>query len=340
MIEKKKVKKKIPGPLKGEVALKLARKGPEEWNRWANKKETDGRGVDFQNVDFTAKENQMITFDDFTFPGDVDFFRARFLHASFKKAIFKGKTQFTGTLFKDSAFFQGAVFKGEVEIISASFYGGIGFNNTTFEKDASFIGTTFAGPVALFGSHFKIVPDLRLSEFKKHITLHDLKVEFRHPTKETDADMYRRLKELAVNSGDHEREQRFFAYELIAKRGHETHGLTLIPNYLYEFFGNFGRSLTLPCFWLLSVWFISGILYRWLETADAVNHIWHGLSYSAAQLFSFLGGSRSALSGARKALFGEEALSAWINALAVIEGGFGILFLFLIALALRNRFRI
>jgi hypothetical protein len=132
----------------------------------------------------------------------------------------------------------------------------------------------------------------------------------------------------------------FFAYELIAKRGYETQGLKLIPNYLYELFGDFGRSLGRPSGWLLSVWFGFGILYRWLETADTVNNIWDGLSFSAANLFPFLGASRGALDGAKKALYGEGPLTVGINALGIVEGLLGILFLFLIGLALRNRFRI
>ena len=47
-----------------------------------------------------------------------------------------------------------------------------------------------------------------------------------------------------------------------------------------------------------------------------------------------------ALGDARNALYGEEPLSVGINALAFLEGGLGILFLFLIGLVLRNRFRI
>ena len=176
--------------------------------------------------------------------------------------------------------------------------------------------------------------------FDKHITLHGMDVDFRRPTQEPDADLYRRLKELAVSARDHDREQMFFAYELIAKRGHETSGLSLIPNHLYEITSNFGRSLTLPCFWLISIWIMFGILYRWLETSKGINHIWDGLLFSSAQLFPFLGGSKGTLRDAGKVLFGAPPFDTLINALALVEGGFGILFLFLIGLALRNRFRI
>ena len=71
-----------------------------------------------------------------------------------------------------------------------------------------------------------------------------------------------------------------------------------------------------------------------------MSHLWDGLLFSTAQIFPFLGASRGALGDARNALYGEEPLSVGINALAFLEGGLGILFLFLIGLVLRNRFRI
>lgn len=71
-----------------------------------------------------------------------------------------------------------------------------------------------------------------------------------------------------------------------------------------------------------------------------MGDFWDGLSFSAANIFPFLGTSQGTLSVARKNLYGEEALSIWVNVLATAEGGLGILYLFLIGLALRNRFRI
>ncbi len=56
-----------------------------------------------------------------------------------------------------------------------------------------------------------------------------------------------------------------------------------------------------------------------------------GLTTSASLIFPFLGASRASLGG------GFAGLDAVV---AFFEGGFGIMFLFLIGLALRNRFRI
>ena len=202
------------------------------------------------------------------------------------------------------------------------------------------MGSTFNGPVNLLGCWFWIPPDFRGTVFKKHVSLHGIAVDFRLSPKFADADIYRRLKEIAFTARDHDCEQLFFAYELKAKRRFEAMDLGLISNYLYEWTSNFGRSLTLPSFLLVSTWFIFGILYRWLETANTPNHIWDGLSFSTEQLFLFLGASKGASSDSRLALYSEAPLSIAVNALAMTEGVLGIIFIFLIGLALRNRFRI
>ena len=86
-----------PEALSGEEALVLARKGKEAWNAWAMKSE--GRKVDFSGVNFTIEKNNDISFEGFTFPGDVDFRRATFMEARFKLATFRGRAEFQRTVF-------------------------------------------------------------------------------------------------------------------------------------------------------------------------------------------------------------------------------------------------
>ncbi len=326
-----------PEPFGGEEALELARQGKDAWNTWAE--ENPGRKVNFIEVNFTAEENKDISFQGFTFPGEVFFSRAKFQSIFFSGAVFKGEANFIETTFRQGVWFTEAAFKGMAYFTTASFDDVAGFSRATFEGNALFTGSMFSGVLDLHGSHFRTVPDFRGTDFKKHLTLNRMEVDFRLPTTDIDADMYRRIKELAVAARDHDRAQMFFAYELMAKRGHETRGLALVPNYLYGWFGGFGRSLRRPSAWLIGVWFGFGVLYRGLASKDS-SHLLDGLLFSSAQLFPFLGASKGALGDAKAALFGNAALEAGVNALGMLEGGLGILFLFLIGLALRNRFRI
>ena len=348
-----------PEPFEEEEALDLARQGKDAWNAWAE--ENPGREVDFADVDFTTEENKAISFQGFTFPGDANFSVAKFKDAEFNEAVFKGNANFSEATFEvDAGFgwatfagyaeFGGATFEREAGFDEATFEGKAGFGDVTFEGDARFYratfegdsrfdGATFAGSVDLNGSRFETVPDFRATNFEKHLTLHGIEVDFRRPADPADADRYRRLKDFAVAARDHEREQMFFAYELMAKRGYETRGLALVPNYLYGWLSGFGRSLWRPSIGLFVVWGTFGVLYSWIAVKDW-SHIWDGLLFSAAQLFPFLGASKGALADAKAALFGNAALDAWVNALGMIEGVLGVVFLFLIVLALRNRFRI
>ncbi|MBI4458353.1 pentapeptide repeat-containing protein [Candidatus Uhrbacteria bacterium] len=282
----------------------------------------------------------------------LDFHRTAFeSNVTFAEAVFEKLDReqgyredwlasFTETNFKFLAEFRGSRFGGNTTFAGATFGKDADFRNTVFMGEADFSGATFKGPVSLEGCRFAVVPDFRRCKFDKHVTLHGCEVEFRTPRQE-DADKYRRLKELAVAARNHDQEQYFFACELKAKRGFETRGLALVPNHFYEWTSNFGRSLARPTLGLGVVWFGFGDHYRWLADKD-YGHLWDGLLFSAAQLLPFLGASRGVLADAKAALFGSGSapLSGWVNALTMIEGVLGIVFLFLIGLALRNRFRI
>lgn len=218
------------------------------------------------------------------------------------------------------------------------------FSGAKFQG-ARFDGGTFTGPVSLENSQFWTVPDFRRSEFQKHVTLHGIEVAPKSPeagflgrAKDTDtADKYRRLKELAVAARDHDREQRFFARELKAKRGHETRGLALVSSYLYELASDFGRSLWRPKFGFFAVLFAFGLAYA--TGFGKTGMVISGLLYSANHLLPFLPGSRKRIEVLETSLFGGPAPDS-VSALTMFEGVFGAVFIFLIGLALRNRFRI
>jgi hypothetical protein len=197
-----------PEPFGGEEALELARQGKDAWNAWAE--DNPGRKVDFSAIDLTTEENEEISFGGFTFPGEALFSETKFQSADFNEAIFIGnadfsgatiedygwfqgsvfigKAEFIGTLCKDAAFFLDALFEEDALFISFFFVNDANFQNATFQKNAIFIGATFTGPFVLDGSRFRVVPDFRLSEFNKHVTLHGMRVDFRRPTNSADVD--------------------------------------------------------------------------------------------------------------------------------------------------------
>ena len=267
--------------------------------------------------------------------GAANFYNAKFSGGAtiFTQAEFSGgNTCFISTEFGgEEADFGGAKFSG----------GRVEFNGAVFSGAANFEGGIFDSPVDLEGARFKQVPDFRRTILAAHFTLHDVTVDLRHDAPGIDADRYRRLKQLAVESRDHKSEQYFFARELMAMRGHETRGWALVPDYLYEWTSDFGRSLGRPTFFFVATWFFFGLVYAvWFgKTGMGIK----GLVYSAMQLFPFLPGLRRHLKELEDTLFTKslpDSVSAAVFALSMIEGVLGFIFLFLIGLALRNRFRI
>tara|TARA_R110000824_G_scaffold119416_3_gene273514 strand:+ start:145 stop:1215 length:1071 start_codon:yes stop_codon:yes gene_type:complete len=341
-------------------ALKLARQGKDAWNEWAAKPGNANLDVSFEGIDFTQGGNKDINFSEFVFPSGATFSgatfgknanfanttfggRAAFRDATFKAnirfdmATFEGYAEFRDTTFSKHASFVAANFKKDLWIHGASFGGDARFVNATFGGTTSFMGSFFNGPVWFDKSSFEAVPDLRRTEFKKHITLHRMNVGLFLPTMPDDADRYRRLKELAVIARDHDREQEFFAGELKAKRGHETQGFPLIANYLYEWASDLGRSIERPIWSLFYTWFFFGCAYSpdFAKSGPALR----AFHYSLAHLVPFLPGTRKRIEVLENDLFGGAASDA-VFAMTAIEGTMGLIFLFLVGLALRNRFRI
>lgn len=333
------------------------------------KAEFDCEGVSFREIKVPKGE---VSFRNTKFiRGKVSFREAEFSggHANFYETEFNGAhVEFYDAKFSGGeARFYGAKFRGgNAYFRLAQFSGGnANFNYTWFSKQAdfsfakfehkcSFEGTVFNGPVGLEGSRFKRVPDFRRTTLPTHFTFHDMKVAYvtlagklnkwRGKAKNSsDADKFRRLKELAVQARDHEREQDFFAKELKAKRFYETKGLALGWSYGYEWLSDFGRSTLRPLLCLIVIWLGFGV---WFGTkavhfsAHYIESLRDGLILSGALLTPFVAISRTAIRDMQDSLYGEGVSLWWLDIAAIFEGLLGLIFIFLIGLALRNRFRI
>ncbi len=299
-----------------------------------------GKNASFQDVSF---ENTSVRFIRTHFFGDVNFGKVKFGDITCAGMKVGGVATFT-----DAEFLSGKTIFNLME-----FEGPVLFDETEFRIDVSFTGAKFCSSVNLENSEFAQVPDFRRTKLEAHFTFHNLKIDdvFTDEKKykwlgkvknSSDADKFRRLKEIAIQSRDHERELDFFAKELKAKRFYETKGLSLIPSYLYEWTSDFGRSLWRPIFCLIMTAVYFGELYgvQGLKYATSpLEPLWNGMKLSLAIMVPFAAVSRTALLEARDALFGPD-ISFWMYFAMVFEGVLAVIFIFLIGLALRNRFRI
>ena len=101
--------------------------------------------------------------------------------------------------------------------------------------------------------------------------------------------------------------------------------------YAYQWLSDFGRSVARPVAGLAAIWFVWGMYFAPCPNFGPCVKLGEGLTKSASLIFPFLGASRTL----KKPDFVGLDL-----AMAFLEGGLGVMFLFLIGLALHNRFRI
>lgn len=306
-----------------------------------------GGGANYNAVRFSGKK---ILFLDTVFQkGDANFQNVNFGSdvVDFTRACFEdGATTFKEAEFSNGeANFYGTLFKGNHA----------NFSNTEFISPCHFTGATFECSLTMENSKFNFVPDLRRTKLAAHFTFHDMIVGYQISDQKIwkvfdkaenalDTDKYRRLKEMAIAAKDHDKELDFFAQELKAKRGYEINGGALLISFIYEWFSNFGRSILRPFLWLVGIWFLSGAGF-WISsifhTLSPFKNWMDGFMVSAAVLTPFTAMSRRVFSsgGVLESLFGSEP-GLIFYFFSVLEGSLGITFLFLIGLALRNRFRI
>jgi hypothetical protein len=328
--------------------LDLARLGVDAWNTWAEeelKKPEEERA----RVILSGQEIDVSDFAGFVFPGNADFRSATFSgnaafqgatfsgDADFERATFSGDAEFQGTNFENRADFAHAVFIQTLQTGSTFFAGHFFFNGTEFRYPPNFVSTSFKNPPVFLGTKFKYPAGLwpfgicKISDGEAR---------------------YRRLKQLATESHDHEMELDLFAFETKAKRSHSqklfspTGPARLLASYIYELASDFGRSWIRPLVGLLATVAVAFTQFR--AVAPAGTSDWVSFVAAGINIFPFAG---QAVTGRKIMVEGlcptpdadtESALDCLtqLYTISAVEGFFGLIFLFLIGLGLRNRFRI
>jgi hypothetical protein len=253
--------------------IKRATDGVDVWNKWADDQIAKGEK---RVANFSGHEFGAISFERFRFPGPVYFSRAVFNEAtSFRTAKFHDDANFNDAKFKASACFDharfhefanfsSAKFEKEFHVSGATFSSEVNFEGASFNH-AEFTGVQFEYFLTRFtDAKFKHVPDFRAASFEAPPLFQRVDIKYtlapgvsgwqRWMSRAAGADdaVRFRLKELAAEWRDHERELTCFANELRAKRFHETKDFGgIVINWAYDVLSNFGRSIGRPVFGLL-----------------------------------------------------------------------------------------
>jgi len=300
----------------------------------------------FKNIQF---QDGIIVFQNMEFSGEFEFSYSdiaasefRFEHVIFQKLVHFSQTRFLiGNLDFLKINFLGTETNFDNIVVQN---GNVNFSNSETTGQISFAGSIFNQSLDFENTSFKAVPDFRRTQIAAHFTFHAMTIDAYDPMEVVgnEQDKYRRLKEIAIQSKDHEKEFEFFANELRAKNHEENIGIAKLPIWIYEIVSDFGRSIFMPFFGLVYTFMVYANIYaqiiiNWKPDTPNIMGVAH--QYSLAMLTPFAPSSRQALADLRNSLSTLDS-GIWLDILSVSETVLGIAFLFLIGLALRNRFRL
>lgn len=300
------------------------------------------RGAEFQgNASFKDTEFQGdASFRDVEFQGNAFFIDAKFRSgAYFQYAGFQEDANFQDAEFQRNADFKGAS-KQEGRLKAREFAGEVSFAGAIFRKDSEFTNRKFLDKTYFNNARFLTeAPEFAGTTLHEGTTWHDVQWPQTpsDPEKARDmADAYSHLRRRSNEIQDHEAELDFFGRELRAKRAWKG-GATGLLITLYEWSCGFGQSVHLPVFWLLGLWAGLPPVYHLVMQHAGMAGI------DPVQLYGFSAASLGGFFGVRKEFFAADFMKDLPDAALALSGFqsvLGAVFLFLLGLSLRNRFRI
>jgi Pentapeptide repeats (9 copies) len=287
------------------------------------------------------------------FGGPASFEESIFANfASFEKVYALKKISFHGSSFMSSSFFDSAVFHGPVDLDNCSF----GITEQELIKefiDEKELPDSFIQKLNTSASKVsnELIPDFRFAQFKLAPNLsftsilidpdpmknEIIKYATRLDLYDNAASKLRRLKQLAAEGHNHERENYFFRLELLTSRKSENRNLFEIMFIdSYELFSKCGQSVGRALAWWASTWVLFSALFALIAKSSAFAH---ALYFSLLNSLPFLGVVKALKSESAYQLFGET-MPVSVSYLSVGQNMFSTLFLFLALLALRNKFKL
>ena len=279
----------------------------------------------------------------------------------------KGDLIFAGTSFEEcSLIFNSCSFESGHIIVRKCSFGDseILFQNAVIDrlvtiesihtpslKNISFSGSCLNGSINLSNLRLNSVVDLTNTKLSHHLSLNNVEFNlkrkshfliFRKSTNSSDSRRFRRLKELAEISKDHDSSLELHAQEHRAARWHSFNTVDSILDTIYSAISNYGRSILRPLILLCFTWCSFGFMYFKLASFSNLEQV-DLMALSGVSILSslpFLTVSRDASSQFISSFFNDsQNIELFFIAIGV-QGVISTLLLFLVGLALRNRFRL
>jgi uncharacterized protein YjbI with pentapeptide repeats len=273
--------------------------------------------------------------------------------AHFERATFNDKANFIRVVFSGFAVFDAAVFNGLADFDQATlewtsfravtFVGGVQFRDATFPDLIYFINAKFGGETNFVRARFDGgVPDFRGATMHEATAWHDV-IWPGPPGKNGDAQdqvyAYERLKQEMERLKKHEDEQNFFRRELRARRGlAPILSGTWLLNFAYQVSSDYGGSVGRPICFLAAVFAIGVYVFGGTPLTLAAVHpetIPHAAAVSFANILPLVPITHDIASAAHSGV----AMSRMEKVVSILQTLVSLPLLFLLGLALRNRFR-
>lgn len=320
-------------------------------------------GAIFDNIDFWgAKFDAPVDFDSTQFKSMATFINVEFMGgASFKNALFENYVRFDDSKFEERYFSGNSTVPVLTNFSNAKFMGGaifrevlfgnnektysrkiwperrVDFSNAEFKTTTDFRRTSFGGAPAFFNATLHEDTDFSRIDWKKAET-NNISADYAIRAWERLELMMSKLEKPL------ERHQ-FFRLKMRARRRVDNWFLRVL-NRLFEVTADYGWSVWRACmFWFLH-WFGSSIvLYLNAGTKAIKADCWDlakaalGTGFANAHAFLGLATGEGYLAGCREVMEKNNTFG-FLAAIGTIEAFFGPIFLFLLLLTLRNRFRL
>lgn len=320
--------------------------------------------TNFGCTEFSATANFYIS----KFSNLAEFAGALFSgEAFFSNAIFSGVANFPHTKFKKDLNFRGTEFHSACAISSGVEVEGNLFVRSMFAGSADFSRLEVKGTTSLSGSEFHQIPDFTDAKLDRPPDIAGMVVpqpetqkdkwwQFRQAVKSDDVVKLRKLKSMALDASDHEKDGEFFAKEMLAKRGWETTSFSgLLFNTLYWKLSDFGQSFVRPLvglFFSLSIFpilYLVAVFWGQLRYPNS-DEVYLALQLSMRNFLPFFGSlfrfsprpkeHNSAFMNTYHDLVNKGLDADWLVAIGIVQNIIGAVLLFLFLLALRNKFRL
>ena len=324
-------------------------------------------GAYFQGAEFLAKAGPTRVlkggagFKGSVFAGESSFEDVDFrFNTSFDSTEFQDLVHFKGATFRSSTDFQRIRFKREADFSCAKFLNQVVFNDASFEAVTSFDDALFKQPPKFFETKLHEDTDFSDVDWSEAESSYKLSKQemiqtcfYKRKTESTKfeaEDTIRAWDRLALVMSRLEKlpeRHEFYRRRMRAQRWKDGCGLLSTANWIFDVSSDYGWSVFRSLGWWFCHWSLMALVL-FASTFFCATEQGHGTvllnsfltSFANAHAFLGLATEGGYLHGVRMSIALEIPNRYVLEAIGVIQAVLGPIFLFLVLLTLRNRFRL